>query len=401
MIKYHYIARSPTGKKVKGNLKVEDEKELFEIMVEHDYKLLKYRELKKHRDFFSLSTITNSDLMSFCENINMMLKAGLSLKEAIRLSKDVIHKEKFRKVLIDVEINLAKGKSFYNCLNNHPNIFSNFFRTMIYLSEVSGNLKDIFDYLISYYRFDINIKKKLLNTMFYPCLLLILCVAVIVVMSTIIVPSFVSIFNEMNVELPLITRIIISISNFISNYFIFILLFLILFIFSFYLYCKTLKGKKMLDKYKTKIIILRKFTQVIITSRFCKSLKILIDSGLPIVNCIEICSSLMENEFLKEKFIFAVDEIKRGSSISMALYSINFFPSLFTETLYISEKTANLSYSLKVLGQIYEDDLHNRIQRLTTIIEPMLILFIASIVIILLIAIFIPLFSMLDNIGVY
>ena len=237
--------------------------------------------------------------------------------------------------------------------------------------------------------------------MFYPCLLLVLCFAVIIVMATVIVPSFVKIFNEMKVELPLITKIIIGISNFVSKYFILILIFLFVVILIMILYTKTQKGKLWIDKIKTKLFILKKFTQIILTSRFCKSLKILVDSGIPIVSCIEICSSLIGNRYVNDKFKFAVDEIKRGSSISSALYSLDFFPQLAIETIYISEKTANLSYSLGILGQIYEDDLHNKIQRLTTIIEPALILFIALIVVILLVAIFIPLFSMLNNIGAY
>ena len=401
MKKYYYIARSPTGKKVKGNLQVENENELIDIMVQHNYKLIKCKEHKQKKQLFSIFIVNKNDLLSFCENVNMMLKAGLSLKEAIHLCQDVVKKEKFKEVLIDVEKNLSKGKSFYNCISNYPDVFPMFFRTMINLAEISGNLKVIFEYLITYYRFDISIRKKLINSMFYPCLLLVLCFIVVIVMATVIVPSFVNIFNEMKVELPLITKIIIECSNFISKYFIvFIFGFLIMFVLL-YTYSKTLKGKMFFDKLKTKIFLFGKITQIILTSRFCKSLKILIDSGIPIVSCIDVCSNLLDNSYLKEKFIFAVNEIKRGSNISSALYTIEFFPSLLIETIYISEKTANLSYSLGVLGQIYEDDFHNQIQRLTTVLEPMLILFISLIVIILLVAIFIPLFSMLNNIGAY
>ena len=116
------------------------------------------------------------------------------------------------------------------------------------------------------------------------------------------------------------------------------------------------------------------------------------------------CESINSKHSLlsaKNKFNFSISLIKRGTNISKALYTLDFFPRLVIETIYISEKSANLSYSLGVLSSIYEDELHNKIQKLTTILEPTLILFIASIVIILLIAIFIPLFSMLNNIGVY
>lgn len=400
MKKYYYVARSPTGKKEKGYLQVEDENELIEIMLKHNFELINYKVSKNKKPLFTFLSVNKSDLLSFCENINMMLRAGLTLKEAIHLSQEVVTKEHFRKVLIDVEKELSKGKSLSSIFNNYPEVFPVFFRTMINLAEISGNLKSIFDHLIKYYRFDINIRKKTLNSLFYPSLLLILCFVVIIVMSTVIVPSFVKIFDEMNVEVPLITKIIIFISNIVSKYYIYVLLLLILMICFMCLFAKSEKGKMFIDKLKVKLILIKQFSTLSLTSRFCRSLKILIDSGIPIVSSMDICSSLLGNLYLKEKFIFAVDEIKRGSNISRALYSINFFPPLVTETIYISEKTANLSYSLDVLGNIYEEDLQHKIQKLTTIIEPALILFIALIVVILIIAIFIPLFSMLNNIGV-
>lgn len=399
MTKFFYVARLPTGKKVKGYLQVEDENELIEILLKHDYKIIKYKKCKNKKQILSFLSVDKKDILSFCENINMMLKAGLTLKEAIHLTKDVVQKTEFKNVLFEIEKEISKGKSFHNAICHYPNIFPAFFRTMINLAEISGNLRSIFEHLISYYRFEINIKKKIVNTMFYPCLLLLLCIVVIIVISTVIVPSFVKIFIELKVDLPLITKIIISITTFISDYFIYLLIGVLILFICLVLYSKTKKGKYFLDKIKTKLIIYKNFFIVNSTSKFCKSFKILIDSGIPVVTSIDICSMLIDNLYLKEKFIFAIDEIKSGSTISQALFSLDFFPHLVIETIYISEKTANLSYSLDILGNIYEEEFHNKIQRFTTILEPALILFIAGIVIILIIAIFIPLFSMLNNIG--
>ena len=200
MNKYYYVARLPTGKKVKGYLQVEDENDLVSILLKHNYKIIKYKKCKNKKNIFSFFSVNKNDLLNFCENVNMMIRAGLTLKEAIHLTQDVVQKNEFKKVLIEVEKELAKGKSLYSTLNNYPNVFPVFFRTMIQLAEISGNLKSIFEHLITFYRFEIRIKKKVINSMFYPCLLLLLCLAVIVVISTIIVPSFVSIFNEMNVD---------------------------------------------------------------------------------------------------------------------------------------------------------------------------------------------------------
>lgn len=401
MNKYYYVARLPTGKKVKGYLQVEDENDLVSILLKHNYKIIKYKKCKNKKNIFSFFSVNKNDLLNFCENVNMMIRAGLTLKEAIHLTQDVVQKNEFKKVLSEVEKELAKGKSLYSTLNNYPNVFPVFFRTMIQLAEISGNLKSIFEHLITFYRFEIRIKKKVINSMFYPCLLLLLCLAVIVVISTIIVPSFVSIFNEMNVELPNITKFIIKLAAFISNNFIYFIFGILILVVILIFVSRTNKGRYYIDKLKTKIVIYKQFFKINVTSKFCKSFKILLDSGIPIVTSMEICSSLIDNRYLKEKFVFAIDEIRCGSSISQSLFTVNFFPQLVMETIFISEKTANLSYSLEILGNIYEEELHNRIQRLTTILEPSLILFIAGIVIVLIVSIFIPLFSMLNNIGAY
>jgi type IV pilus assembly protein PilC len=399
MFKYFYVARSPTGKKLKGVIQAESEKELKIIMQNHNYKLLRYKIKKNKKPLLSVTSVNTKDLLIFCDNINMMLKAGLPLKDSIGLVAEVTNKLVFKKIIIEVKKELEKGKSFSMILNNYPHVFPIFFRTMIQLAEASGNLKDIFNNLIDYYTFEISLKKKILNSLFYPILLLIMSFAVIIVMATVIVPSFVNIFSQMNVELPLITRIIVSLSNFISKYYIIIIIFFLILILGFYLYSLSNNGKYFKDYLIVKLPIIKKFTNIKLTSRFCRSLKILIDSGIPIVISLSTSSKLIGNRYLKEKFNFAIDEVKRGCDLSRALYTLNFFPTLMIETLFISEKSANLSYSLNILSNLYDEELKNKLQKLTTIIEPTLILFIAGIVIILIVSVFIPLFSMLDNVG--
>ena len=164
MNKYYYVARSPTGKKEKGYLQVENENALIDIMLKHNYRLIKYHIAKKKKPLFSFLSVNKNDLLSFCENVNMMLRAGLTLKEAIHLCQDVTNKEYFKKILVEIEKELSKGKSLSSIINNYPEVFPIFFRTMINLAEISGNLKTIFEHLIKYYRFDISIRKKTLNS---------------------------------------------------------------------------------------------------------------------------------------------------------------------------------------------------------------------------------------------
>ena len=203
----------------------------------------------------------------------------------------------------------------------------------------------------------------------------------------------------MKVDLPLITRIMIGISNFVNQYGGFIVLLLVVIIIAFIIYFNTSNGKIVLDKIKLKIPVFGKITTSKIATSFCQCLYILLNSGIPIIVSLQTTLNLIDNKYVKKRFNFALDEVKRGGKLSSALYTMNVFPILLIETISISERTASLESSLLNLEYIFFDETQTKLQRFSSLIEPTFILIIASIVVILIASIFIPLFSMLDNIG--
>lgn len=399
MIEYKFLARSPNGKKVRGNIKLENDDNLENIMINHNYKLIKYKRINDKKIIFGSEKIIKNDLLSLCENLYLMIKAGISLKEALRLCADTTSKIPLKKVIENIVKEMEKGKPLSFILCNYEEFFPIHFRTMIQLSETSGNLKEVLGHLISYYKFEIKLKKKITTALLYPMILLVLSIIIIIVVSIIIIPTFISVFNQMNVKLPIITKIIISMSNFISRYFLLLIITIISFIIFIILYFKTPKGAFLLDKLKVSLPLIKKINLLIIASKFCRCLKILIGSGISTINSLQTTSNLIGNAYVKEKFNFAIDEVKRGVDISSAIYTLNLFPIILIETLKISEKSGSLDYSLQVLADLFEEEEQNKLQKLTTFIEPLFILLIAGFVVLLVVAIFVPLFSMLDNIG--
>ena len=329
----------------------------------------------------------------------MLLKSGVSLSESLDIAAESFTNKKFKEIIQDLSIQIKKGKTFSSTLYEYPKYFPEFFRTMISLAEQSGKLIDILNYIIDYYNYEIQIKKKIISSLFYPILLVILGLAVLIVVSIVIIPTFASIFKQMNVEVPLITRIIINISNFIKSNFIYILIGLIIIITLMILFFHTNKGKYINAKLKTKMPLIKNLYVNNIVTRFCKSLEILLHSGMPTVICLQTSANLIGNCYVEEELYFLIDLIKRGDSLSQSLESINLFPKMLIQTLMISEKTASLDYSLQILAKIYEEESKHRLQRISNIIEPLFILFISGFVVLLIVAIFVPLLSMLDGIG--
>ena len=399
MIRYKFVARSPTGNIVKGYLKLENEEELKKVMYEQNYRLIRYRKAKEKKQIFTFKKITKKHLVSLAEKLVMLLKSGVSLSESLDIAAESFTNKKFKEIIQDLSIQIKKGKTFSSALYEYPKYFPEFFRTMISLAEQSGKLIDILNYIIDYYNYEIQIKKKIISSLFYPILLVILGLAVLIVVSIVIIPTFASIFKQMNVEVPLITRIIINISNFIKSYFIYILIGLIIFITLMILFFHTNKGKYINAKLKTKMPLIKNLYVNNIVTRFCKSLEILLHSGMPTVICLQTSANLIGNCYVEEELYFSIDLIKRGDSLSQSLESINLFPKMLIQTLMISEKTASLDYSLQILAKIYEEESKHRLQRISNIIEPLFILFISGFVVLLIVAIFVPLLSMLDGIG--
>lgn len=399
MNKYYFVARSPTGPKFKSYIHCEDEIELKKIMIEHNYQLIRFKLKKEGPSFLTIDRVDKKDILALCQKLKMMIKAGIDLSESFKLCADSFSKPKLKNILNEISKEINKGKPLSTILNGYDKDFPEFFRTMMGLAEISGNIVDILDQLIMYYDFEIKLKKKLTSSLFYPILLMCLAIVVVIVVSFVIVPTFVNIFAEMNVTIPKITQTLINFSEFNRKYFYLIALLIAGIGCGLFFLVRTKKGKYYFDKFKMTTPLIKTVPVINLSGRFCRSLKLLVDCGIPIIASLQTTSNLIGNEYVKDRFSFVIDEVKRGSQLSDALYTLNLFPSLFIETLSISEKTASLSSSLKTLAELYEDDSHNKLQKFASIIEPVFIILIALIVIVIIVSIFIPMFSMLDNIS--
>lgn len=400
MIKYNFVARSPTGKKIRSSINVENDAELIEIMHQKKYELISYKKNTFVNKIFEVKKITKNDILIFTQNLQMILRAGLPLEESLQLCANATSSTKFATIIRELRKEITKGKAMSVTMSEYPKVFSESFAMMIHVGELGNNLVDVLEYLSSTYLQQIKMKKKFISSLFYPCILFLLSLFVLVLVSFVIVPSFEQIFTEMHVNLPALTVIIINICSFIRNFGAYIVLgLLIASIVSFILFKYSKKGKYIFSKIKLKMPVFGKINTCYFVTKFSKSIVILKKSGNPIHTSLQTAANLISNDYAKEKLLSCIVDVKRGVSLSDALEESALFPQIVLESVQISEKTNSLENTLQKLALLYDDEAESKLNRFQVLIEPISILIITFFVVIIIIAIFIPLFSILDNLG--
>jgi len=399
---YQYKAQMVDGKVVSDKKIAVDERDLKSILRNDNLFLMEAEEVveKKKSVFFSVrSSVSKSAVTTFMRQLSVMFSLGVSVEDAISTLKFQEASAPFRNVLTNIHDDLLKGVFLSDAFAKYPKIFPAFFKNMIYIAELSGSLDMVLVKLADYYERDRKIKGKAKSAMVYPMFLLALIVVVFVFLMVFIIPQFEDMLGELGGEMPLITQIIIDASRFVTLNFPFILtggLLLILFVFVFF---KTKRGRLTKDYLKLKLPIIKNVTYYLITARFARGFGVLVASGMSIMDSIETIGKLMENKVFEKKFEYAVGEVKRGKRIARSIANLKFFPVMLTEMIAVGEKTGNLDNVLESTANFYDDKLEQSIEKATSALEPLLIIFAGGMVGIVILSIFLPIISLMGSIG--
>jgi type IV pilus assembly protein PilC len=399
---YQYTAQMVDGKVVSDKKIAVDERDLKSILRNDNLFLMEAEEVveKKKSVFFSVrSSVSKSAVTTFMRQLSVMISSGVSVEDAISTLKFQEASAPFRNVLTNIHDDLLKGVFLSDAFAKYPKIFPAFFKNMIYIAELSGSLDMVLVKLADYYERDRKIKGKAKSAMVYPMFLLALIVVVFVFLMVFIIPQFEDMLGELGGEMPLITQIIIDASRFVTLNFPFILtggLLLILFVFVFF---KTKRGRLTKDYLKLKLPIIKNVTYYLITARFARGFGVLVASGMSIMDSIETIGKLMENKVFEKKFEYAVGEVKRGKRIARSIANLKFFPVMLTEMIAVGEKTGNLDNVLESTANFYDDKLEQSIEKATSALEPLLIIFAGGMVGIVILSIFLPIISLMGSIG--
>ena len=361
--------------------------------------LISFTQIKeeKQNEFFAVSSkVKFNEVVLFFRQFAVMLKAGIPLSECL----NSLHKQKFsipfRNVLQTVYFDVESGVLLSEAFAKHPKVFPRFFVSMVGIGEVSGSLDKVMTNMADYYENDRRIKKKVSSAMVYPSLLICMIFLVIIFLCLFVLPNFESTISQLGGEVPAITRVVMSISDFTQDY-IFILLpgatMIILLVVIFF---NTQAGKYVKDVLMLNLPIISTVQRNLITARFSRAFIILLGSGMNMIDVLENLQKMLGNEVLKKKFNFTVEEVKRGRSISVSIASTGLFPPILTQMLKVGENSGNIEEVLESTATFFDEQVESSIAKAVAIIEPICILLLGAIVCLVVLSVLVPMMSMMS-----
>src|SRR3989338_10793286 len=329
----------------------------------------------KFKNFFSkLESIKLSEKIFFVQQLGIMIKTGISLAVALRTLAEQTSSKRFKRILQDLQAQVEKGSLLSKSLEKYQRTFGELFINMVAAGEESGKLEDVLNQLFIQMKKDHDIVSKVRGAMIYPAVVVVMMVVIGTAMMVYVVPNIAGVFKELNVELPLPTRILIFISDGLLNYGLYLVVALAVIITALSMYFRTPNGKKVLHTLILRTPIMGGIVKKINLARFCRTLSSLLKTDIPIVQSFEITSRILGNVIYRKALIEAKEHLKKGISIKQSLDGYKeFFPPVVLQMIAVGEETGALDDILEESAIFYEEDVDQIMNDLPSLIEPLLI----------------------------
>ncbi len=401
---YFYVAREKDGKKIDGTVTANNEEEVLNILQMQGRYVIsislytpgvksssKRRKKKKMH-----AGIAADDFLFFARQLSVMLDAGVPLLRAL----DVIRKETssmmFADVLSQVREDVASGWSLEKAVAKHPRVFNSLWVNIIRTGEQTGRLGFVLSKLADYIERANAFKKKIVSALVYPVILMVLTISALLFLTLFIIPQFETLFSAMNNRLPALTIIVMNFSKTLRSHFMVIVLGFVLSTLGIRFFLATPVGKNLWDHIILRIPVLGDFVLIGIMEKISSNMAILFESGVPIYLALDITEKSADNVVVEEKFSEIKEKVKKGMSLSVAMEESEFFEPLIIQMVSVGEEVGELPQMFNKVAEYYKDSLENALDRFTSMFEPFMLIFMAVVIGILLLSVFLPIFNMVN-----
>jgi len=400
--KYKYTAINLEKKKFTGVFLAEDEQQLARRLAEQSLYLVKATPVKKDSAnvFFSLTgKLTANELATFCRQFAIMITTGVSIVDALSILKGQPYTALLKTTLEFVYEDVKSGALLSQAVEKHKKLFPHMFCSMIRVGELSGALDKIFVTLADYFETDARIKKKTKSAMLYPTMLIAMAIGVFVLMVTFIIPTFMDALSSLEIEMPPLTIALYNFSVAVQENWKTIVLSMFGAGLLFFLILKTPKGRYWFDAFKIKAPVIGKITTDLVTARFARAFGILIDGGMDVIDSMETVQIVLGNKYVEKRFRSAIEDVRQGMSLTVALDSYKLFPPLIIQMIAVGERTGALAEVLMRACPFFDNQAEAALTSITTIIQPVMLLVIGATVGMLFYAIYSPLLQVMEGLG--
>ena len=398
---YKYKAVSQdTGQIVEGFFEGEEESDVLAMIKGNNYVPIfieKDIELDGKIDLFS-KKVKKRDLAVFCRQFYTMLDAGIGIIKCLEILEKQSENKTLVKSLGGIYEDVQKGFTLSESMRKHKKIFPPLLINMVQAGEVSGNLDTIMERMAVHFEKENKLEQKIKSAMIYPIILSIVSIAVVIFLLVAVMPTFIGMFESSGEVLPVPTQILLNISNWLTEFWYLFLGVVILSITGFMLYKETPSGKTTLDNIKLKIPVVKDTNVKIITSRFTRTLSTLMSSGIPLLESIEVVGRVVGNKVVENKLEKSIEDIRKGVTLSRAVNEMKLFPPMVDSMIKVGEESGALDDILYKTADFYDDEVEVALQRMTTLMEPMMLVIMAIIIGFIVIAMTMPMFDMVNTI---
>ena len=403
MPKFNCTLQDTTGRLFKSSITADTmEKAIFALQAK-EFIVLEIKPEKAKASFgafFSGSRIGSKKIKGhvlafFAEQLSTLLSGGVPLIRAISLLGEYSTDKDFGPVLVAVARDIAGGNSMHEALNKFPKVFDHTWLSMVEAGEVGGHLADALQQVAKYVKSKELLKGKIITAVSYPAVLFIMAMGVLTYFVVGIVPTFADIFKDFDIDLPMVTQIVLAFSNAIAQHWLLIILGLGALIGLFYFAISTPSGRRMWHKFHLTVPIFGKFISNIYYEKLLNNMATLLNSGVSIINVLSVMEeSFAGNVVIRDAIINAKKDVASGKSLSVAFKNAKVFPGLMTEMMLMGEESGRLPSIMDTLALFYQEQVNQFLARFSAMIDPILIVGIGGIIAVIVLSIFLPIFKM-------
>ena len=401
MTVYKYSGRTSTGNMKKGTIDAETESAAIAKLRRKGINPREVTESKSilHKQISIGATVKNEDFVVYCRQFATLIRAGISLVESTKILADQTTSKGLKNALLTVEEDIRTGTPFSDAAAKISKVFPPMFVNMIRAGEATGNLDETLERLAFYYEKQHTLKKKIQSTMMYPLVLFIITIVVVIFLMLTIVPTFTAMFADFGAELPFITLFVMGISDWLkTSWWVLVLLVIAAPLIFNYMYKNGKSFRYNVHYLLLKMPIFGKLLQKSAIARMTRTLSSLFTSSVPILQALTIVEKVVGNPVMGQVILESRSSLEKGHTLSAPLEKSWLFPPLVTQMTSIGEKTGSLDYMLEKIADFYEDDVDRTVDTLKSLIEPIMIVFLAAIVGTIVLAIMVPMFSLYEQI---
>lgn len=391
---YKYTAKNLQSQLIKGTMEATSPELVRRALRQNNEFALHIQEIQEHHKIYKLKPMEISD---FSRQIASMLGSGITMIRAIKIMEERDIKPAIKKVYGVLYQEIQRGNTLSYAMEATGGSFPELLINMYKSGEASGQMEGTARKMADHYEKEHKLRGKIKSAMTYPIILFVITIMVVVLIFTLILPQFFTLFE--GIELPAITQLMINISNSMTTYWYIYLIGLLVFIVLGGFLVTVPQIKKALDQFKLKIPKIGKLMKIIYTARFARTLSSLYSSGLAMINALTISGATIGNSYLQSQFPQAIEQVRNGEPLSASIQTIEGFDAKLVSTIYIGEESGNLDDMLESVADSFDYEAEMATTRLVTFIEPIMIIIMASIVGAIILSVMLPIMTLYQNIG--